>query len=202
MKGKDKFLWGAIAFWNPCLWGIFSKFMRKTVLWKKKPMPGFQKYLHPNRPIFLFHFLWSVFLCGDLRDVCAPKPRHQSGFCVQGVCFNAACRSGGAAHERILACAHPGLALGFLWNPCCSQKPSKSLGSCKKTWAWLCPCGFSNTGCRLLQVALDPVWEACSVYNPLEINIFVCSSIWQHLPGRNSVCFHLDHRFLDSCVQC
>lgn len=38
-----------------------------------------------------------------------------------------------------------------------------------------------------LYVNADPVGDACFVYDPLEINIFACSYIWQRLPGKNRV---------------
>ena len=40
---------------------------------------------------------------------------------------------------------------------------------------------------------LDPMWDAHSVYNPLEINTFACFCIWQHLPSKSRV-------FVSTCI--
>lgn len=148
---------------------------------KKIQCLGFRTFLHPNRPHllnFIFHeFCQVAFLCEELRDMCIPKPSSNSRLSMQGVWVNSGCGFSSAAYSLVLAYVHQKLALGFIWKPHCSENTSKSPGWCRKGGSLATSVWFSRTGHCLLWVAVDPVWDACFVDNPLDIHIFVCSFV-------------------------
>lgn len=107
---------------------------------------------------------------------------------VREECLNWGCRYSRVAHAHGLSHTDQKLVLGFILKPHFLQNISKSPESRSKggslasdTWDAPKPVTI------FLQVNLDIVWDARSVYNPLEINIFVYSYIWQHLPGKTRV---------------